>query len=69
MVTVDAVMKSLDKMRKVYPFKDDNTAFSMGGNIMHCENTMVSITTVDNETGVQVHLEKDAKEEMPKGEW
>lgn len=68
MVTVEAVMKSLDKMRKVYQFKDEDTGFCMGGNVMRCDDSIVKISTLDRDTGVFVNLEKDASEEMQKGE-
>lgn len=64
MVTIDAVIKSLDKMREIYPFKDDKTAFCMNGSPVHCNDTIVCITTLDKETGIKVRLEKDATEEM-----
>lgn len=67
-VSVDAVIRSLDKMRTIYPFKDEKTAFGMVGNPVRCGDTIVSIMTVDEETGVKVMLEKDATEEMQKGE-
>ena len=67
-VSVDAVIRSLDKMRTIYPFKDEETVFSMVGNPVRCSDTIVSIMTVDEETGIMVKLEKDATEEMQKGE-
>ena len=67
-VSVDAVIRSLDKMRTIYPFKDEETVFCMVGNPVLCSDTVVSIMTVDEETGIMVKLEKDATEEMQRGE-
>lgn len=67
-ITVEAVMKSLDKMRKIYPFKDDDAVFRMDRNYNQGMDCLVCIATLDKETGVKVRLEKDATEEMPKGE-
>jgi hypothetical protein len=64
MVTVDAVIRSLDKMREIYPFKDDDTAFCMIGSPLQCSDSVVCISTVDKETGIKVRLEKDATTEM-----
>lgn len=68
MVTVDAVIRSLDKMREIYPFKDDDTVFRMDRNFNQGMDSVVCIATLDKETGVKVRLEKDATEEMQKGE-
>lgn len=68
MVTVDAVIRSLDKMREIYPFKDDDTVFIMDRNFNQGMDSVVCIATLDKETGVKVRLEKDATEEMQKGE-
>ena len=67
MVTVDAVIRSLDKMREIYPFKDDDTVFRMDRNFNQGMDSVVCIATLDKETGVKVRLEKDATEEMQKG--
>ena len=67
-ITVEAVMKSLDKMRKIYPFKDDDTVFRMDRNYNQGMDSVVCIATLDKETGVKVRLEKDAREEMQEGE-
>lgn len=68
MVTVDAVIRSLDKMRGIYPFKDEETAFYMNGSPIQCHDTIVCIATVDKETVIKVQLEKDATTEMRKEE-
>lgn len=67
MITVDAVIRSLDKMREIYPFKDDDTVFRMDRNFNQGMDSVVCIATLDKETGVKVRLEKDATEEMQKG--
>ena len=67
-ITVEAVMKSLDKMRDIYPFNDDDTVFRMDRNFNQGMDCLVCIATLDKETGVKIRLEKDATEEMPKGE-
>ena len=67
-ITVEAVMKSLDKMRKIYPFKDDDAVFRMDRNYNQGMDSVVCIATVDKETGVKVRLEKDATEEMKVGD-
>ena len=68
MITVDAVLKSLEKMRKVYPFKNEDTVFRMDRDICSCGESVVCIATVDEETGVKVRMEMDAEKEMLKGE-
>lgn len=68
MVTVDAVIRSLDKMREIYPFKDDDTVFRMDRNFNQGMDSVVCIATVDKETGIKVQLEKDATTEMRKEE-
>ena len=67
-VTVEAVKKTLEKMRKVYPYDDNDTVFGMQRSPILCSDSVVCIETVDKETGVSVKLEKDAVSEMPKGE-
>ena len=67
-ITVEAVMKSLDKMREIYPFKDDDTVFRMDRNYNQGMDSVICIATLDKETGVKVRLEKDATEEMKVGE-
>ena len=61
-------MKSLDKMREIYPFKDDDTVFRMDRNYNQGMDSVICIATLDKETGVKVRLEKDATEEMKVGE-
>lgn len=63
MVTVDAIYKTLEKMRTIYPFKDEDTVFRMDRSMMRGEDSVVCIATLDEDTNVRIRLEKDAGEE------
>lgn len=64
MITVDSVYRALEKMRSVYPFKDEDTVFHMDRSMCRGEDSVVCIATLDEESGVKVRLEKDAGEEV-----
>lgn len=55
--TVKQFKDTLEEMRKIYPFKDDETRLSTH-NIISRENNYLQIQTVDDETGISVCLAK-----------
>lgn len=60
MIAVDALYKTLEEMRCIYPFKDEKTMFRMARNELRCAETVVEIKTVDEETEIEVIMAKDA---------
>lgn len=61
-LTVGAVYKTLEEMRGIYPYRDEETSFNVEHDICKCINSVISIRTIDKETGIIVNLSKDATE-------
>lgn len=59
-ITVEMVIDTLEEMRTIYPFKNEDTLFNLGENSYTMERSKVEIITNDEKTGVQVHLSKNA---------
>ena len=61
--TVKAFLDTLNEMRTVYPFKDEDTRISVLG-----FNTLtpdcLSVTTTDENTGVFITMSKDFRKEV-----
>lgn len=60
MVTVDALYRTLEEMRGIYPFKDEETAFELEINPYLSTSSMVTIQTRDEGTDIHIQLTKDA---------
>lgn len=55
--TVKQFKDTLDVMRKIYPFKDDETRMGTE-NPMNMEHDMLYLDTVDEETGVRITMSR-----------
>ncbi len=60
MITVSALRNTLEEMKTIYPFNDEKTMFRLSGNPIKCHDSVVEIKTVDEETGIEVIMAKDA---------
>ena len=56
--TVKEFLNTLNEMRTVYPFKDENTRISVLG-FHRLSPDCLSITTTDENTGVFITMSKD----------
>lgn len=56
--TVKEFLETLDEMRTVYPFKDEETFMcKIDPRTFDCNNA-ISLRTVDEKTGVTIHMSK-----------
>ena len=60
MITVEALYKTLDEMKTIYPYENEKTIFKLEGNIVTCQDSIVTIETKDEKTGIWVKMSKDA---------
>lgn len=60
MITVEALYKTLDEMKTIYPYKDEKTVFELTKNPYLDTDSVIKIETKDEETGIWVQLAKDA---------
>lgn len=56
-MTVDFLQKTLKEMKGIYPFKDDKTVITTT-DIIKCSGDRVFISTTDEKTGIDIHMEK-----------
>ena len=60
MITVEALYRTLEEMRGIYPFEDDKTAFELRSSAYTMTNSDVVIQTRDEMTDIHICLTKNA---------
>lgn len=55
--TVKQFLETLDKMRAIYPFKDDKTQICTRDIVTNGDNSL-SIHTIDEKTGIVIEMTK-----------
>lgn len=55
--TVKQFLETLDKMRAIYPFKDDKTRICTRDVVSNCDDSL-SIITIDENTGIVIEMTK-----------
>lgn len=56
--TVKQFLEALDEMRKIYPFKDEETHICTR-DIRNLSHNTLSIRTADEKTGIYIEMTKD----------
>ena len=64
--TIEEFNKTIEIMRKVYPFKDESTRIVKMHDLYTNSNNCITLMTRDEETGVDIELER--KIEVENGE-
>lgn len=59
--TVKQFKDTLEEMRSVYPFKDENT-YMRTDNMISCEHNFLRLATVDERTGIEITMSKSVTE-------
>ena len=62
MITIKALKNTLEEMKNIYPYKDEKTMFRLGRNPIRCNDSVVEIKTIDEDTGIEVIMAKDVQE-------
>lgn len=57
--TVKQLKDALETMRKVYPYNDEKTMFKMSGSDICMCDTVATLSTIDEATGVGIQLSKE----------
>lgn len=55
---ISDVMKTIEEMRKVYPFENENSMIEITDDIVTREKGVIKIQTIDKESGTVVLLSK-----------
>lgn len=64
--TISDLNKTIEIMRKAYPFKDDKTQITLERDMRSMIRDKVTLYTVDEETNTGVTLERNLEEESLK---
>lgn len=65
--TITEFNKTLEIMRKAYPFEDNDTRIVNTTDHYTASNTLIELATIDKSTGVEVHLSKRIEVEHENG--
>ena len=59
MATVGQCIMAYHDMKKLYPFDDDRTTIQLRHNPVNHSNMLLSVETMDVDTGIAVQMSKD----------
>lgn len=60
--TVKQLLDALGDMKKIYSFKDEDTFVRLRPSDMTIDDCMLAITTKDEDTGIQITMEKNVRD-------
>jgi len=64
MLTITEVQKTLDTMRAIYEFDNDQTFMRLEKDLKTMEDDTVTIYTTDPDTGIKIELSKQVRKKI-----
>lgn len=61
MVYINQLYETVEEMRNIYPFKDEDAAIELQPNVCTFGNNLVAVETMDKVTGVRILMQKPIK--------
>lgn len=63
MATVKQAKDVLEEMKTIYEYKDECTEIDLCSESIRVDRNIVRITTIDEETGIRIYMQKEIKSE------